>query len=125
MDASAADQVRLLRQAGVSHPQYTVCRPVVAVDVSPLMLARPREKLDRGAVDNVEVADAAFLTYVHSGAPADLVFLRLAARNFSKRYCSPAIHAHINLNGRYHIDPARQPRRLVPRRDGLATHKYR
>lgn len=36
---------------------------------------------------------------------------------------SPAIHAHINLNGRYHIDPARPPRRPVPGRDGLATYK--
>jgi TnpA family transposase len=36
---------------------------------------------------------------------------------------SPAIHAHINLNGRYHIHPDRPPRRLVPGRDGLATYK--
>lgn len=27
---------------------------------------------------------------------------------------SPAIHAHINLDGRYHIRPDRPPRRLVP-----------
>ena len=36
---------------------------------------------------------------------------------------SPAIHAHINLNGRYHIHPDRPPHRLVPGRDGLATYK--
>ena len=36
---------------------------------------------------------------------------------------SPAIHAHINLNGRYHIHLDRPPRRLVPRRDGVATYK--
>jgi hypothetical protein len=35
----------------------------------------------------------------------------------------PAIHAHINLNGRYHIHPDRPPRRLVAGRDGLATYK--
>lgn len=35
---------------------------------------------------------------------------------------SPAIHAHINLNGRYHIHPDRPPRHLVPSR-GLATYK--
>jgi hypothetical protein len=36
---------------------------------------------------------------------------------------SPAIHAHIDLNGRYHIHPDRSPRRLVPGRDELATYK--
>jgi site-specific recombinase XerC len=36
---------------------------------------------------------------------------------------SPAIHAHINLNGRYHIHPDLPPRRLVAKRDGLATYK--
>jgi hypothetical protein len=36
---------------------------------------------------------------------------------------SPAIHAHINLNRRYHIHPDRPPRGLVPGRDGLATYK--
>jgi diketogulonate reductase-like aldo/keto reductase len=36
---------------------------------------------------------------------------------------SPAIHAHINLNGRYHIHPDRPPHPLVPGRDGLATYK--
>ena len=36
---------------------------------------------------------------------------------------SPAIHAHINLNGRYHIHPDRPPRRLAPGRNGLATYR--
>jgi hypothetical protein len=36
---------------------------------------------------------------------------------------SSAIHAHINLNGRYHIHPDRPPGRLAPGRDGLATYK--
>lgn len=35
---------------------------------------------------------------------------------------SPTIHAHINLNGRYHIHPDRPPRHLDPRRDTLATY---
>jgi ubiquinone/menaquinone biosynthesis C-methylase UbiE len=95
MDARAADEIRLLQTAGVLHPQCTVvdlgagtgqftlaaaevCRRVVAVDVSPLMLARLREKLDRGRVGNVEVVDAGFLTYAHAGEPADLVYSRFA-----------------------------------------------
>jgi hypothetical protein len=36
---------------------------------------------------------------------------------------SPTIHAHINLNGRYHIHADRPPRRVVAGRDGLATYK--
>jgi len=95
MDAGAADEIRLLQEAGVLRPQCTVvdmgagtgqfalaaaevCRRVVAVDVSPLMLARLVEKLERGAVSNVEVADAGFLTYQHSGDPADVVYSRFA-----------------------------------------------
>lgn len=95
MDARAADEIRLLQQAGALHPECTVvdlgagtgqftlaaaavCRRVVAVDVSPLMLAQLREKLDRAAVGNVEVVDAGFLTYAHSGAPADVVYSRFA-----------------------------------------------
>ncbi len=35
---------------------------------------------------------------------------------------SPTIHAHINLNGRYHIHPDRPPRHQDPRRDTLATY---
>jgi TnpA family transposase len=34
---------------------------------------------------------------------------------------SPAIHAHINLNGRYHIHPDQPPRHLAPGRDALVT----
>ena len=55
-----------------------VCRRVVAVDVSPLMLAPLREKLDRGDVRNVETVNAGFLTYEHEGAAADVVYSRFA-----------------------------------------------
>jgi len=36
---------------------------------------------------------------------------------------SAALHAHINLNGRYHIDPDQPPRHLTPGRDCLATYQ--
>ena len=36
---------------------------------------------------------------------------------------SAALHAHINLNGRYHIDPDQPPRHLTPGRDSLATYQ--
>lgn len=46
---------------------------VVAVDVSPVMLEHLRTKLRRRDVQNVECVLAGFLTYDHSGEPADLV----------------------------------------------------
>jgi len=51
---------------------------VVAVDVSPHMLAQLRGKLEQARVANVECVQAGFLTYEHTGAPADLVYSRLA-----------------------------------------------
>ena len=95
MDAGAGEEVRLLMEAGVLRPDCTVvdmgagtgqftlaaaevCRRVVAVDVSPLMLARLVEKLDGGATANIEVVGAGFLTYRHAGEAADVVYSRFA-----------------------------------------------
>lgn len=95
MDAQAAEEIAMLQAAGVLGAASTVvelgtgtgqfalaaadvCARVVAVDVSPVMLARLREKLDRSPVANVEVVDAGFLTYEHCGEPADLVYSRFA-----------------------------------------------
>ena len=95
MDAQAAEEVRLLRDADVLRPgcslvdlgagsgQFAlaaaqVCERVVAVDVSPVMLARLQEKLDRGDASNVEAIVAGFLSYRHVGEPADLVYSRFA-----------------------------------------------
>ncbi|MDX6719738.1 MAG: hypothetical protein QOJ63_1992 [Solirubrobacteraceae bacterium] len=95
MDAHAAEEVCLLQEAGVLEStscvvdvgagsgQFTLavapaCKRVVAVDVSPLMLARLVEKIDLHAVRNVEVVRAGFLTYQHEGEPADVVYSRLA-----------------------------------------------
>ena len=95
MDAEAAEEIRLLQDAGVLSPGCTVvdlgagsgqfalaaaqvCERVVAVDVSPVMLARLREKLDRGDASNVEAIGAGFLSYRHVGEPADLVYSRFA-----------------------------------------------
>ena len=54
------------------------CRRVVAVDVSPVMLTRLQDKLAPAAVANVEVVAAGFLSYEHSGDPADVVHTRWA-----------------------------------------------
>ena len=94
-DARALEEVALLQQLGVLDAgstvvdlgagtgQFTlaaaaVCRRVVAVDVSTLMLQRLTDKLDGAGAENVEVVHAGFLTYEHAGAPADLVYSRYA-----------------------------------------------
>jgi SAM-dependent methyltransferase len=95
MDAQAAEEVCLLQEAGALDRTCSVvdigagsgqfalaaapaCRRLVAVDVSPLMLGRLVEKIERRAVSNVEAVSAGFLTYRHSGEPADVVYSRYA-----------------------------------------------
>jgi len=51
---------------------------VVAVDVSPAMQDRMRERAARAGLANVECVRAGFLSYEHTGPPADAVFTRNA-----------------------------------------------
>jgi ubiquinone/menaquinone biosynthesis C-methylase UbiE len=51
---------------------------VVAVDVSPAMLALLREQAAKAGLGNVECVQAGFLSYVHAGPPADAVYTRNA-----------------------------------------------
>ncbi len=95
MDAEAEEEVRLLVGAGILERRSSVvdigagsgqfalaaapaCERVVAVDVSPVMLALLGENVARRAVGNVEIVRAGFLTYEHAGEPADLVYSRFA-----------------------------------------------
>ena len=95
MDAQAAEEIALLQAAGALRPGSSVveigtgtgqfalaaaplCARVVAVDVSPVMLARLVEKLGGTAAGNVEAINAGFLTYEHTGEPADVVYSRFA-----------------------------------------------
>jgi SAM-dependent methyltransferase len=91
-DADADAEVRLLQDAGMTRSsrvvefgpgtgQFTVCvarscAHVTAVDVSPVMLERLEARV-RGQ-ENVDVVRAGFLSYVHEGPPADVVYSRLA-----------------------------------------------
>jgi ubiquinone/menaquinone biosynthesis C-methylase UbiE len=94
MDAEAAAEVALLAGLGLG-PRSTVvefgpgtgqftiaaaprCAKVVAVDVSPPMLERLREKLAAGRLANVELVHGGFLSYAHEGPPADFVYSRFA-----------------------------------------------
>lgn len=93
-DAWVADEVALLGEQGLGEGwtvvdlgagtgQFAlaaapVCERVVAVDVSEVMLERLRAKVDAGALSNIEVVRAGFLTYEHRGEAADLVYSRYA-----------------------------------------------
>jgi ubiquinone/menaquinone biosynthesis C-methylase UbiE len=83
LQARGLDAGATVVDLGAGTGQFTLAvaaavRRVVAVDVSPLMLAHLGDKLRHRGVDNVECVAAGFLTYEHRGAPADLVYSRLA-----------------------------------------------
>lgn len=92
-DADAASEVLLLQSAGVG-PGATVIdlgagtgqfalaaaevfERVVAVDPSPVMLARLRAVASSRST-SLEIVEGGFLTYQHAGAPADVVYSRYA-----------------------------------------------
>lgn len=52
------------------------CRRVVAVDVSPAMLAILRERAAASEFSNIEPVHAGLLSYEHAGEPADVVYTR-------------------------------------------------
>ncbi len=56
----------------------SLCRRVIAVDVSPVMLAQLRLKAAESGVKNIECVQRGFLSYEHQGAPADFVYSRHA-----------------------------------------------
>lgn len=54
------------------------CRRVVAVDVSPAMVAMMKRRATEHQISNLEVVQAGFLSYEHTGAPADVAYCRNA-----------------------------------------------
>src|SRR5262245_43660942 len=93
-DAGAEAELTLLKQLGLTEQSQVVdmgagtgqfalivaaaCTRVVAVDVSPVMLAVLRAKVKASGLSNVEVVQGGFLTYEHKGHPADFVYTRYA-----------------------------------------------
>jgi cyclopropane fatty-acyl-phospholipid synthase-like methyltransferase len=55
-----------------------VCARVVAVDVSPAMLAVLRQRVEESGAENVTVVESGVLEYQHEGEPPDVVFSRNA-----------------------------------------------
>jgi FkbM family methyltransferase len=54
------------------------CRRVVAVDVSPAMVAELRRRVDATGLDNVDVVHGGFLSYDHEGEAPGFAFTRNA-----------------------------------------------
>lgn len=89
-----ADDLAVLRELGLSESHTLVdlgagtgtfalaaaphCRRVVAVDVSPVMLALLRQKAEQSGIGNIEHVQRGFLTYEHQGDLADFVYSRHA-----------------------------------------------
>lgn len=56
----------------------SVCKRVIAVDVSPAMIDAIRAKADAAGFNNIEFIQAGFLTYEHRGLPPEFIFTRNA-----------------------------------------------
>ena len=54
------------------------CREVIAVDVSPAMIAVLWERIEQAGLQNVTVIEGGFLSYEHRGDPVDFVYTRNA-----------------------------------------------
>lgn len=107
-DAKAAEEVELLVGFGLDERstvvdlgagtgQFTLavaarCARVVAVDISPVMLARLRSKVVASGLSNVEVVNAGFLSYEHSGDAADFVYSRWALHHLPDFWKALALH---------------------------------
>lgn len=93
-DARAGSEISLLASLGLDERSTVVdlgagtgqfalaaaprCERVVAVDVSPVMLAVLRRKIGESGVSNIDVVQAGFLGYEHHGTAADFVYTRWA-----------------------------------------------
>lgn len=122
MDAGATDEVAFLQAAGLNADSTVVelgsgtgqftravatrCRRVVAVEVSPPMLAALRANIEAAELANVEVIQAGFLTYEHEGAPADVVYSRLALHHlpdFWKGVALERVHDMLRPGGLFRL----------------------
>ena len=93
-DAGAMEELTLLKELGLNRQSEVVdmgtgtgqlalaaaseCARVVAVDVSPVMLAVLNAKVAASHLSNVEIVQSGFLTYEHQGRRADFVYSRYA-----------------------------------------------
>lgn len=117
-DADAEAEVRLLATRGLGREsvvvdlgagtgQFTLaaapmCSRVIAVDISPVMLQLLASKVRTQGLSNVELVNAGFLTYVHEGPPADVVYTRFALHHlpdFWKAVALDRVHGLLRSGG--------------------------
>jgi ubiquinone/menaquinone biosynthesis C-methylase UbiE len=109
--ALGLDADSVVVELGPGTGQFTLavaphCGRVVAVDVSPVMLARLRTKLDDAGVTNVEIVEAGFVSYEHHGPPAELVYSRFAMHHlpdFWKGVALSRIHGMLRPGGVFRL----------------------
>ena len=93
-ETDPADDLDVLRDLGLNETHTLVdfgagtgtfalaaaplCRRVIAVDISPVMLMYLREKVTQSGIENIECVQGGFLSYDHQGAPVDFVYTRHA-----------------------------------------------
>jgi SAM-dependent methyltransferase len=117
-DAGAGGEVERLKTLGLSASsvvvefgvgtgQFTMaaapwCERVIAVDVSPPMLARLQAKIDAARIENVDVVQSGFVSYQHAGEPVDVVYSRYAMHHlpdFWKGVALARIHSILRPGG--------------------------
>ncbi len=102
------DDVAVLRRHGIDETSTVVdlgagtgaftlaaaghVRRVIAVDVSPAMLAHLRERVEHAGLDNVDCVRAGFLSYEHAGPPVDAVYTRHALHQLPDFWKVLALH---------------------------------
>ena len=77
-----------------------------AVDISPAMLDRLKEKASEAGITNVETHHAGFLTYVHEGGPADAAVSVAALHHlpdFWKGVALRRLHAALKPGGKFYL----------------------
>ncbi|HET9060889.1 MAG TPA: class I SAM-dependent methyltransferase [Acidimicrobiales bacterium] len=121
-DAGATAEVALLQRLGLDHTSLVVelgtgtgqfamavapyCERVVAVDISPPMLSRLRDKAAQGPTARLKVVQAGFLSYDHKERPADIVYSRYALHHlpdFWKAVALARVHTILRTGGVFRL----------------------
>lgn len=121
------DSSSLVLEFGSGTGQFTIAAApvvehVVAVDPSPPMLARLREKVSSLSLENIETAQSGFLTYEHRHRPVDVVYTRYALHHLPDAWKAIAlarIRSMMRSGGTlrlwdvvYGFDPSEAPERF-------------